>query len=236
MVRFRRVTRSVPRRTTTDESETFVQLLSAEYAAIRAETLQTMQNMHTIVQWTLGAYAVVFGTTYLALGSKAQPDFRSAIENGVLLVYMLMLPGLICAATWQWLGDFIRMARSDAYLRGLEAHLASKTRLHMLGLRSPLNWSTFLSGPRATNVRFEAHLGTGALMTGLVVASLSIGVVVHGAVFGADRWSPAALGWLALGAFSLAAYSVIVLVLTRRLLTLTKMRYHILTGELRSFH
>lgn len=140
-------------------------LLVAEYQALRAEVLQTIQSTQSIVQWSMAAYGVLFGAGVVA---ASDPDARvdGFLRLAILLIFGVLIPALLAAATWHWLGELTRMERVAVFLRGLEHHLRKNPAPHSLGSpHGPLNWERFLAGDGKTRKRRAPYVGIALLFS-----------------------------------------------------------------------
>ena len=86
-----------------------------EYKSLREESAQARQSQQTILQWSLGAFAVLFGAG-LAFSRTDDPIDFSVFS----IVYGLALPGFVFASALTWWGELIRMERAGHFLRGKE--------------------------------------------------------------------------------------------------------------------
>jgi hypothetical protein len=176
-------------------------LAAAEYSSIRAESLQSFATSQSIIQWSLATYGVLFGAGLLATGSDVVSDLVAASSWMAAIIYGLLLPGLICAAAWSWIGEIRRMERSGAYLRGLERRIRGQTALSKSSVVAPINWESFLAGsthPDSPAVKgWAPYIGTSLLFGG---AGLSSVVFFY---FWIDRIikndGPSVAAWLLIG-------------------------------------
>lgn len=122
-------------------------LAVAEYESIRAESLQSFVTSQSIIQWSMATYGVLFGAGLLAASSDVSETLQSTVEWMAVVIYGLLLPGLVCAAAWSWIGEIRRMERTGVYLRGFERRTRVETKLSASSsVVAPLNWETFLAG------------------------------------------------------------------------------------------
>lgn len=164
-------------------------LLVAEYESVRQESIASFGNAQSIIQWSLATYGVVFGAGIVALTSDVPSTLERVVGFIAVVIFAAILPGLICAATWQWLGEIGRMERVGAYLRGLEISL----RTQPSGIPRPLGWESFLSSKIATNKSLWPYIGTALMYGGTVVVALVIAWNLQDNYF----TSPHDQGWLA---------------------------------------
>jgi hypothetical protein len=148
----------------------------AEYASIRTESIQSFATSQSIIQWSLATYGVLFGAGLLAANSGISKDLAPTVAWMAAVIYGALLPGLICAAAWSWIGEIRRMERTGAYLRGVETHLRQETKRSSSSVVGPLNWETFLAGDPSTKGSgikgWAPYLGTAMLFGGSILASV----------------------------------------------------------------
>ncbi len=148
----------------------------AEYSSIRAESIQSFATSQSIIQWSLATYGVLFGAGLLAANSEIAEDLAPIVSLMAAMIYGVLLPGLVCAAAWSWIGEIRRMERTGAYLRGVEIHLREETRRGTASVIGPLNWESFLAGDpslKSSSIKGLApYLGTAMLFGGSMFASV----------------------------------------------------------------
>lgn len=151
-------------------------LAVAEYESIRAESLQSFSTSQSIIQWSMATYGVLFGAGLLAANSEIAKSFQPMVEWMAVVIYGLLLPGLVCAAAWSWIGEIRRMERAGAYLRGVERRTRLETKLNASSsVIGPLNWETFLAtgSRRGSPVKgWAPYIGTSLLFGGGLGASV----------------------------------------------------------------
>lgn len=151
-------------------------LTAAEYASVRAESLQSFATSQSIIQWSLATYGVLFGAGLLAASNQIASDLTSAVAWMAALIYGILLPGLVSAAAWSWIGEIRRMERSGVYMRGVERRFRIETQTSSSSVVSPLNWESFLTGDvgsGAPGVKgFAPYLGTAMLFGGAQLSSV----------------------------------------------------------------
>lgn len=152
-------------------------LAVAEYESIRAESLQSFVTSQSIIQWSMATYGVLFGAGLLAASSDVSETLQSTVEWMAVLIYGLLLPGLVCAAAWSWIGEIRRMERTGVYLRGFERRTRVETKLNASSsVVAPLNWETFLAGTanaKSPPVKgWAPYIGTSLLFGGGLGASV----------------------------------------------------------------
>lgn len=152
-------------------------LMVAEYASIRAEALESFSTAQSIIQWSLATYGVLFGAGLLAASSQIAAVFSSTASWMAALIYGALLPGLVCAASWSWIGETRRMERTGAFLRGFERRVHAETSKSRSSIIGPLNWEAFLAGsrshPAAPVKGWAPYLGTSMLFGGSLAASVA---------------------------------------------------------------
>lgn len=152
-------------------------LAVAEYSSIRAESIQSFATSQSIIQWSLATYGVLFGAGLLAVNSEISADLAPTVSWMAALIYGVLLPGLVCAAAWSWIGEIRRMERAGAYVRGVERHLREETRQGTSSVVGPLNWETFLAGPQrggSSGIKgWAPYLGTALLFGGSLFSSVA---------------------------------------------------------------
>ncbi|MGR0319887.1 hypothetical protein [Agromyces sp. ZXT2-3] len=151
-------------------------LAVAEYTSIRAESIQSFATSQSIIQWSLATYGVLFGAGLLAVNSEIASDLAPSVSWMAALIYGVLLPGLVCAAAWSWIGEIRRMERAGAYVRGIERHLRLETRRGTASVVGPLNWETFLAGSQrsaSSGIKgWAPYLGTALLFGGSLFSSV----------------------------------------------------------------
>jgi len=151
-------------------------LTSAEYSSIREESIQSFATSQSIIQWSLATYGVLFGAGLLAANGDIDSNLVESVTWMAALIYGLLLPGLVCAAAWSWIGEIRRMERTGVYVRGLERRLRAQTERSRSSVVGPLNWESFLAGNQekgAPSVKgWTPYLGTAMLFGGGVISSV----------------------------------------------------------------
>jgi hypothetical protein len=165
------------RRTRSVEVEDFASGIAvAEYSSIRSESIQSFATSQSIIQWSLATYGVLFGAGLLAVNSEISDDLAPTVSWMAAIIYGALLPGLVCAAAWSWIGEIKRMERTGAYLRGVELHLSRETMRSSSSVAGPLNWESFLAGDpkvKSSSVKgWAPYLGTAMLFGGSIFASM----------------------------------------------------------------
>jgi hypothetical protein len=183
-------------------AETHVALLAAEYESVRAESIESFRTAQSIIQWTLASYGVLFGAGFLTMQVDIAPQFRFTADLGTVVIFAA-LPGLVTAATWQWLGEITRMERAGAYLRGLEAALR-KHRQPKAPWPYVLNWETYLRGTTSKGAkrdykRHAPYLGTAMMFGGITAVPLVLSGYLQTAFLachhGQGWWQPIFWVW-----------------------------------------
>lgn len=165
------------RRTKSVEVEDFASGIAvAEYSSIRSESIQSFATSQSIIQWSLATYGVLFGAGLLAANNEIADDLAPTVSWMAAIIYGALLPGLVCAAAWSWIGEIRRMERTGAYLRGVELHLGRETIRSSSSVVGPLNWESFLAGDRSVKSSsikgWAPYLGTAMLFAGSIFASI----------------------------------------------------------------
>jgi hypothetical protein len=151
----------------------------AEYQSLREESAQARTAQQTILQWSLGAFALIFA------GAMAS-DVASTPRGEVLLmiIFGLALPGLVFGSCLAWAGELLRMERAGYFLRGREAAVwASSARGRVVDERNvldieqfPLLWENFIASAKYPGARKQQLGYIGALV--IYGLSYSISAVV----------------------------------------------------------
>ncbi len=158
------------------------QLALEEYKAIRSESAQAKGIQQTIVQWSLGAVAVL-GAGVAALFS-AMANARE--PNRVFPVIVVLLGGVIPIVSFSafavWCGELQRMERAGYYLRARErawsAHLHRRGQVYLPDAvdRLPAVWESFLVSPGLPQRLGKNRGGTiGIIALYALAPTLSIG-------------------------------------------------------------
>jgi len=92
-------------------------LLLAEYQTVRQEWLDARQAQQQALQWTLGAFAVIFAAALNAHLRGSEPFLY-------LLAAVVISLGTV-ASQFIWFGEVTRMERASLFLRGRERELHS---------------------------------------------------------------------------------------------------------------
>jgi hypothetical protein len=161
-----------------------VALLTAEYQSLRVESMESFRTAQSIIQWTLATYGVLFGAGFIALQADVDTPFRSVADIGAVIIFAA-LPGLVTAATWQWLGEITRMERVGAFLRGFE-HSLVRTATNPAWPQS-LTWESFLGGSATSggHKRQIPYLGTACMFAGILLAPIWLSAHVQTAFLAA---------------------------------------------------
>lgn len=158
-------------------------LLVAEYQAVRSEIVESFKLTQSIVQWSLAIFGVGFGAGFVALTGTNIKEF--IVKLAVFLVFGVLLPGLMWAASWHWLGEMRRMERAGRYLRGLEFALGdSPVAVGQSKLSRPLNWERSLVDHKG----WLPYLPVAALFAGTFLVSVIVAVAWFFHVFEANAW------------------------------------------------
>lgn len=150
-----------------------VQLLVAEYQAIRNEILESFKLTQAIIQWSLAIYGVGFGAGFVAVAAALEHP-NSYLQWMVAVLFGLLLPGLMWAASFHWLGEIRRMERAGSYVRGLEFQL--KDVEFSIGpgfLSRPLNWEWYLG---KKHKRWLPYGAVAVLFGGTFMVALGVAV------------------------------------------------------------
>lgn len=175
----------------------FMSLVVAEYQSVRLESVQSFENAQSIIKWSLATYGVLFGAGLVAATRTTLPEFVPLIGYASLVIYSILLPGLVCVASWQWLGEITRMERVGVYLRGMERAIRNAVDSGEIdtfcGIASPLGWETFLSGSGKSRKRILPYVGAagmfaGAFLSSFAFASFWLAAVYEGQANGAWAW------------------------------------------------
>jgi hypothetical protein len=155
----------------------FMPLFLAEYQSVRLESVQSFENAQSIIKWSLATYGVLFGAGLIAATQPTETEFAPLLKYASLVIYSILLPGLVCVATWQWLGEITRMERVGVYLRGLERAVRNATEAGEIdtfpGIASPLGWETFLFGKKKAKKRSFPYVGSAGMFGGAFLSSLA---------------------------------------------------------------
>ena len=177
-------------------------LTAAEYASVRDESLQSFATSQSIIQWSLATYGVLFAAGLLAAGDQIAPDFAPSVLWMAALIYGLLLPGLVCAAAWSWIGEIKRTERVGVYLRGVERRVNAETQRSSSSVVGPLNWETFLTGSSQSTAPpvkgWAPYLGTAMLFGGGIISSVVFFYFWVNRIFETD--GPTFGLWLLIGA------------------------------------
>lgn len=174
------------KRTTTsgDGRDAGVQLLVAEYQAVRNEILESFKLTQAIIQWSLAIYGVGFGAGFVAL-TEATKTSNPFLQWMVAVMFGLLLPGLMWAASFHWLGEITRMERAGSYVRGLEFQFRSaEFSIGSGSVPRPLNWERHLS----ENKRWLPYFAVAALFGGTFLVALGVSVSWMMYAWGLDYW------------------------------------------------
>lgn len=151
-------------------------LAVAEYSSVRQESLQSFATSQSILQWSLATYGVLFGAGLLAASNDVAEDLSSTVSWMAAIIYGLLLPGLVCAASWAWIGEIRRMERAGVYLRGVERRISEETRRSSSSVIAPLHWESFLAGDSRQEgppvKGWAPYLGTALLFGGGFLSSV----------------------------------------------------------------
>lgn len=207
------------------------ELLVQEYASVRAEAIQSFENSQSIIQWSLATYGVLFGAGLIASRQEGSQTANDFVAYAALVIFSLVLPGLVCAATWQWLGEITRMERTGVFLRGLEHALRSAGHAQLSpGLRFALNWETFLVGGPGRK-RLAPYLGTAIMFAGSLLSSVAFAFMWLWSHFGAETWRFPNVAWIIAATSILVLYFWVSLTLGVSVLRLGRQQYDFGTGD-----
>lgn len=199
---------------------------------MRAESVQSFANAQSIIQWSLATYGVLFAGALVLLTQSVEPANSSFRDVAILLIFTVLLPGLICAATWQWLGEITRMERVGMYLRGLERHLNNNANYNprlVINDAPSLHWETFLNSEGRARKRNAPYVGTAAMFAGALLVSLSLAGVWQSRLFGGEWWSFPTVLWPATGILLGVIFFVVSLLLGRSVVVMGNERYNFTT-------
>jgi hypothetical protein len=174
-------------------------LVLREYETLREEVFRSYEYGQGIVRWSIGAYGAIFAAGLLAgesAGRDASPNEFTAVA--ALVIFGLVLPGLICAATWTWLGELTRAERAGAYLRAVEHELkSSRAASGPLG-HAPLRWETYIHDSRKSKTpmgkQVAAYLGTAGLFVGGFAVSIGFAAFWRNEIWPWRDWNVVATG------------------------------------------
>lgn len=205
-------------------------LLQSEYVSLRAESVQSFASAQSIIQWSLATYGVLFGAALVVLSRETDPAAKAFNDNAVLLIFTVLLPGLMCAATWQWLGEITRMERVGMYLRGFERHLALQesqgSSVPANSRPGPLHWETFLNSEGGARKRNAPYVGTAAMFAGAFLSSLLLAGFWQLSLFGDTWWHLPFIFWPILSILFIAAFFGVSFMLGRSVIMMGKERYN----------
>jgi len=176
------------------------ELFLEEYRSVRQESLQAQQALHSIFQWSIAAFALLFAGG-LALVARGVGKLNGEIS---VFVFGLLIPGGAYVTTMLLLGEIGRMVRAGAYLRSRE-QLVTKATKSFTDIK-PLNWeSTLRVGGNRLAI---SHIAALAIYGGGLVGSLLVAIVV------ADRMSEREdVGVLVPLVIGVASFEVVVFVI-----------------------
>lgn len=151
------------------------QLVVAEYQSLRQESDQARNAQQTILNWSMGAYAllVAAGISVLDDGGK--------LPVGVSLLFALGVPGFITAAALIWIGESARMERVGFFLRRWEReHWQADASEKLAG---PV-WENYLSfdPKKSFGKQWSGYLGGALLYAGGLAVSLALFFATSGDV------------------------------------------------------
>jgi biotin transporter BioY len=159
------------------ERDLQVQAALAEYESLRQESMASISNRVTVVNFTFGALAVIIA----ALLAQPEPGLLSGVI-AVLFVPQLAKTGLLI-----WLGEYDRSQRAGRWIRDLEIRINTLVDNRSMSWESALlSKGTHMSYPYASTVLLLLGAGWASLVVGvaIVYANLSTG-------------DPGWLGWAA---------------------------------------
>jgi hypothetical protein len=210
-------------------------LLQSEYVSLRAESVQSFASAQSIIQWSLATYGVLFGAALVVLSRQSDPSYKTFHDIAVLVIFTVLLPGLMCAATWQWLGEITRMERVGMYLRGLERYLARQGQngqsLSEGDQLSPLNWETFLNSESGARKRNAPYVGTAAMFAGAFLSSLLLAGFWQFHLFAGSWWHFPFIFWPITGILFVAVFFFVSLMLGRSVTLMGNERYNFDTQQ-----
>lgn len=167
------------RRTRANPAERSLQLDAAlaEYDSLRQESMASISNRITVVNFTFGALAVMIA------GLLAQSD--PTLLSGAVAV--LFVPQLAKTGLLIWLGEYDRSQRAGRWIRDLELRINS-----LVDNRS-MSWESALMS-KGTHMSYP-YASTVLLLLGAGWASLVVGFsIIYGNLAANDpRW----LNWVA---------------------------------------
>ena len=149
-----------------------------EYQSLREESAQARNAQQTILQWSLGAFSLVFAAA-LSTSTSATP----AIERLRMAVFAFALPFLVIGSCLAWVGELIRMRRVGSYLRGRERTFwpewEDEVQASFVRDRTsyPLLWENYIAskGPEpGQHKQWEGYLGAALIYGGAYVVSLAV--------------------------------------------------------------
>lgn len=149
-----------------------------EYQTLREESAQARNAQQAILQWSLGAFAVIFAGA-LAASASVTPD----MERLHLAVFGFALPGLVVGSCLAWVGELIRMERVGFYIRGRERTFwqAPEKKVSVSSVRDrqayPLLWENYIaSGGTEAGQRkqWSGYMGAVLIYADAYVASFAV--------------------------------------------------------------
>ena len=191
----------------TEPKPVWFELALAEYEALRAEILATMQTQQGTLRFGTAALSI------LVIGAFNVWEDKLVTT----LAFLFVAPFLSKLVLTIWIGEVTRMMRAGDHLKGIEDRLHE----HVSTMPEPvMRWETNLRNPASATTRWKRHYEWNYLAIVLMfwsIAVASIGLGVYRGTSGGMPTSPAIV-W-ALGALVFSASVVGLFLILRQMAT-----------------
>lgn len=147
-------------RASAEERDLQLQAALAEYESLRQESMASISNRVTIVNFTFGALAVIIA----ALLTQGAPSLLAGVI-AVVFVPQLAKTGLLI-----WLGEYDRSQRAGRWIRDLELRINTIVDNRSMSWESALlSKGTHMSYPYAATVLLLLGAGWASLVVGIAI-------------------------------------------------------------------
>lgn len=145
-----------------------------EYESLREESHHARSAQQAILQWSLGAFALIFAGA-LTTSERIGPGF----ERLRMAVFGFALPVFVIGSCLAWAGELIRMERVGFYLRGRERAFWREPHGTQIDgscvpdrTRYPLLWENFIAS--GGHKQWAGYGGAALIYGGAYVISFTV--------------------------------------------------------------
>jgi hypothetical protein len=141
-----------------DASELALQAMLAEYATLRAESVQSISNRMAVMNFTFGALSVVLAGLLAASISELMAGF----------IALFFVPQMAKAGLLIWMGEYNRSQRAGRWTAVLEERINQRVGSQVVGWEGSLaSAGAHMSYPYAATVLFILGIGYAGSLLGL---------------------------------------------------------------------